>query len=61
MITDSKGFRLLIYAKQIKDDRKVAFSVTLVYAEFFLLALDHENSLLVEGIKFLFWQSGKAA
>ena len=47
MITDSKGFRLLIYAKQIKDDRKVAFSVTLVYAEFFLLALDYENSLLV--------------
>jgi len=46
-MTDSKGFRLLIYVKQIKDDRKVAFSVTLVYSEFFLLALDHENSLLV--------------
>ena len=60
-MTDSKGFRLLIYVKQIKDDRKVAFSVTLLYSEFFLLALDHENSLLVQGVEFVFRQSGKAA
>ena len=46
-MTDSKGFRLFIYVKQIKDDRKVGFSVTLVYSEFFMLALHHENSLLV--------------
>ena len=58
-MTDSKGFRLFLYVKQIKDDRKVAFSVTLVFSEFFMLALDHENSLL--GVEFLFWQSCKAA